>query len=290
MDYKLTLFDNHTLILNNNDSIEIYRESWNKARKKLEFPAWRKIKVEDLWYLYTNYKNKHGRSVLVYIRPILNFSEKDIDLPIHPYVLGCLLGDGGLSARAQTVMTSADPELIEKINSFVEEGSFNKHSTKYVYSLKLKPGFTRSNIRKYINSENLNVTSPYKFIPEIYKQASKNQKIEIIKGLLDTDGTVGKNGGISYSSCSERLARDFAQLVRDIGGMANVCVKIKTGYMYKGVKRYGLPAYVLHVRYPTPNSLFFLERKRQRLGETNQYSANFKIRINKMEICEQISS
>ena len=72
-----------------------------------------------------------------------------------------------------------------------------------------------------------NKTSHYKFIPKVYKNGSVKQRIEILQGLMDTDGTADSRGHISYSSVSKILANDVKELVWGLGGKATLTKKVR---------------------------------------------------------------
>jgi len=60
-----------------------------------------------------------------------------------------------------------------------------------------------------LRKNELKCTSEFKFIPNEYKYTSISDRVELLKGLMDTDGTVSKCGkDITYTSISERLAGD----------------------------------------------------------------------------------
>lgn len=68
-----------------------------------------------------------------------------------------------------------------------------------------------------------------KFIPDIYKFNSKEVRLALLQGLMDTDGYADKHNHHSYSTVSSRLAYDVAELVRGLGGYAKV-VKSQSNY------------------------------------------------------------
>ena len=100
--------------------------------------------------------------------------------------------------------------------------------------------------------------------------------------MLDTDGHVGKNGGVSFSSVSEQLAKDVSYLIRSIGGIAKICKRIPV-YTYNGVKKSGQMAYTVHIRYHSPKDLLSLDRKRNRISDNYQYSNTLKLQIKSIE-------
>lgn len=66
----------------------------------------------------------------------------------------------------------------------------------------------------------LNKRAHEKHIPQIYKFGSIDQRLELLRGLLDTDGTIKKNGGISFTTTSKQLAQDVKEVVQSLGGKA----------------------------------------------------------------------
>ena len=85
--------------------------------------------------------------------------------------------------------------------------------------------------------------SENKFIPKTYKYSSVNSRLEILKGLMDTDGSckVSRKGcfeGTEFSTISEKLCDDVIEIVNSLGGIARKKSRI-TSYTYKGIKKQG---------------------------------------------------
>lgn len=152
---------------------------------------------------------------------------EEANLPIDPYILGCLLGDGCITSNKQAPqMSSADIELIELLESklkanFGADYEIVKHcadSSHYGYSLVNGSHCSATN-QLLIELNKLGLTGHYsydKFIPEIYKNSSVNQRLETIRGLMDTDGTTHK-GRVSYCTMSPYLRDDFIYIIRSLG-------------------------------------------------------------------------
>lgn len=112
-----------------------------------------------------------------------------------------------------------------------------------------------------------------KFIPKQYLFTSVNNRIELLRGLLDTDGTIKENTGeIVFTSVSEQLIDDTTELVRSLGGSArkykrepNKKTQILNGYNV--VSR--VPIYTLTIRFFNNDfNPFFLSRKAIRFRPT----------------------
>ena len=59
-----------------------------------------------------------------------------------------------------------------------------------------------------------------KFVPDLYKHGSVEQRFALLRGLIDSDGTVTTTGSVSFSTTSIQLARDVQELVWSLGGLA----------------------------------------------------------------------
>jgi len=96
-----------------------------------------------------------------------------------------------------------------------------------------------------------------KHIPKEYLRASEWQRRALLAGLLDTDGTASKKGGITFAVTSERLAKDFLELVLSLGYQATATTK--------KVKGRTPETSVCHsVKFTTAERVFRLSRKADR--------------------------
>ena len=69
-----------------------------------------------------------------------------------------------------------------------------------------------------------------KFIPEEYLYTSTENRLELLRGLMDTDGTVKKSTGeASFTTTSKKLADGIIELVRSLGGRARICGRDRVG-------------------------------------------------------------
>lgn len=144
------------------------------------------------------------------------YEEKPIDT--DPYVLGAFLANGSLSSEYLTLST-ADEFIVRKVADILGY-AYKKNSEKnYSWSFYLSEGkkVKTSDINFY---GNLGKLSHEKFIPEEYLVNSKEVRSNLLKGLMDNDGTIGTkhNGGkVSYSTSSRGLMKDFTRLVGSLG-------------------------------------------------------------------------
>lgn len=136
------------------------------------------ISAED----YVN-ETSTGRKKRLYGYRVNGWDLPNQDLPIDPYIFGTWLGDGDSNG---TILTSADKEIVNSWKRYAKEidCDFNKLKSKYRYSLKGKE--VHNNVLLH-NLKKLNVLNN-KHIPDIYMKGSRQQRLELLAGLIDTDG------------------------------------------------------------------------------------------------------
>jgi len=197
-------------------------------------------------------------------------------LPIDPWLLGALIGDGNLTGTGSVRFSTADAEMIERVAERVGDGMEVTHAGRYDYRIVREdrghvPGLVGAQpnpLRVALEALGLSgLASDRKFIPESYLTASRERRLDLLRGLLDTDGWVERWGSIRFSTASRRLADDVAALVRSLGGWCSISEKATRYTSVAGIKLAGLPAYVCHVSHPEPRSLFLLSDKQARAPE-----------------------
>ena len=189
------------------------------------------------------------------------------ELPIHPYFLGLLLGDGSFSSQATNVsFTSADDELIEELQAHAwalgDEAVRHDSEAHCPWA-----HFRGTNTKKALEAlELFGCRSEHKHVPKVYLHASPSDRLALLRGLCDTDGSVvrqvsGKNKGVGlvaeFCTTSERLRDAVVFIVRSLGGRAYVRWKpmpmCQTGP--------GLPAWVVLLTFADGTCPFLLPRK-----------------------------
>lgn len=159
-----------------------------------------------------------------------------IKLPIHPYVLGFILGDGCISGNRPTVRVSTNredwPEIVDRLRSYLPNPNMVHEGTE----IRGAKHFRIHGLGKELKDLGLmGCKSKDKFIPELYLKSSIENRRLLLAGLLDTDGCVGSKKKISkvstYSSKSEHLRDGISYLVRSLGGLStkNESTRFKYG-------------------------------------------------------------
>jgi replicative DNA helicase len=197
-------------------------------------------------------------------------------LPVDPWLLGCLLGDGNLTGEGSVRFSTAAPEILERVAERAGAGMEVTHAGRYDYRIVRSdrgrvPGLAGSQpnpLRTALEALELSgLPSDRKFIPRSYLTASRERRLDLLRGLLDTDGWAERWGGVRLSTSSRRLAEDVAELVRSLGGWCSLSTKQPHFTNVAGMRVPGLPAWVCHISHPEPRSLFLLSDKQARVPE-----------------------
>lgn len=184
-------------------------------------------------------------------------------LPVDPYLLGAILGDGCVTASNPTItFSTADSEMISNMEVLLPDGVSIKKGDGYNYRLvstRGKPNLLLDAVRSL---GIYGTDSSTKFIPENYLMACTPDRIALLQGLMDTDGTVDKRqpSSISFCTVSEALKDGVVELVQSLGGTARVTSKIPV-LKYKGEYKKGKLAYMVSIRLPSAVQPFRLTRK-----------------------------
>jgi len=156
----------------------------------------------------------------------VNYNKKN--LSIDPYILGALIGDGSLTGSCPAVsIPNFQKEIKEEMVSRLDEGYHMRKNDypncpQYYISQKGWGGQSKKNkYQQEVLSLKLNVKSRDKFIPKTYLLGSIDQRIDLLKGLMDSDGSCDKNRS-NYHTTSKRLSMDVVELVQSLGGVAKV--------------------------------------------------------------------
>jgi predicted ATP-dependent protease len=155
-------------------------------------------------------------------------------LPLDPYTLGVILGDGGITTGTPSITTSSI-EIINSVRKVVESlglklspSSLKDKAQTYYISGKIEHKIHKNIITEILKSLGLyGLNSEEKFIPQIYKVANRQARLELLAGLIDTDGSLSCNG-FDYITKSRSLAEDVAFVVRSLGFATYIKPCIKT--------------------------------------------------------------
>ena len=205
---------------------------------------------------------RYGRNPSVFINEPLQNEDKN--LPINPYILGLWLGDG-ISLDNQIVVSDKDLQgelaQIEGVENYkLVKRKYNPTITYIQLGNKIEKvgrnGFT-NDFRKKLKEMNL---LGNKHIPMDYLLASEWQRWELLRGLMDTDGSVNKNADCEYTAINKELAENVWTLLRSLGIKATINEYDAT---LKG--RFISKKYRVVFRGEKGKRFFYLDRKQERI-------------------------
>lgn len=172
--------------------------------------------------------SKSVKHVLKWYRTSIDFPEKELDF--DPYIIGIWLGDGD---SRTTCITNQDSAILKYIaNNLQKYKCYLKYNgtprDPYCYRIN---GWKRDN--KFLTALVNNNLIMNKHIPHIYKCNSRENRLKLLAGLLDSDGSLCKDKcSFSFIQKSERLVDDVIYLCRSLG-FACYKLKCKKGCWYK---------------------------------------------------------
>ena len=143
----------------------------------------------------------------------------EVDLPVHPYVYGCWLGDG---RKKGGEISGLDDELFDRIASFGYKVGPNIGGQAHCRAS------TVYGLRTALRDANL---LGHRVIPDAYLRASYYQRLWLLRGLMDTDGSWHKaRHRAVFTTCDKALGESVRELVVSLGWKASVFQVVRTGF------------------------------------------------------------
>ena len=170
------------------------------------------------------------------VNQAIPFEEQE--LPIDPYVVGAFLGDGCCTCRDLTFSCHSDDRFIvdsiaEIYGLTTDKNSENNHSWFFHNDHFSRNGLGLERVKTkefFIELPEMMCLASDKYIPDIYKYSSIEQRWLLIQGLFDTDGSIsnGKDTdgysryNVRFTSSSKQLAEDVVEVLRSLGVEASM--------------------------------------------------------------------
>lgn len=264
--YRVT-FDDHTYVDCGLEHLWEVKTSDDRRRKKSS----RIVNTKQMLSNFVLGKNSkrpyHNYSVRL-VKPI-EFENTLQDDDLKPYLLGTLIGDGGLS-RPNIKFTTADEEILERVKQELPEtDKITKYSgDNYDYGISNKKltGQIHRQTETFLKLKEYGLqgkTSEHKFIPKKYLYSSIDNRIDLLRGLMDTDGWTDKRDcNCCFYTTSEQLAKDVTELVRSLGGKTSVTSKIGKYRKEDGTVKECKRIYILNISINI--NPFYLSRKAEK--------------------------
>ncbi len=248
--YKVTFSDG--------SSTEVSDEHlWNvqTINYRSKYPQkWDTVMTKDIKDDLFNYRGDYQYSIPM-VEPVeFNYQTT----PIPPYLLGALLGDGCLSQES-VYFSNPEIDIQNKVKSLLPEGVLLKNISDDKLNFRISIGNIGGQKNPLLDDlrdlKLIGTKSNSKFIPECYKFNTSEVRLEVLRGLIDTDGYLqvhpkGKIGClVQYTTVSKQLCEDVKFMCQSFGGTVIVNSKYPK-FTHNGLKKTGQLAYTLTIRLP----------------------------------------
>ena len=221
-----------SFLLGANDYLHLVRVGSSDAKQQ--------TKTLPMWEYQQ--QSAHFKGVHLLYRSQVDF--KGIgELPLDPYFLGLMLGDGCFK-NATPSITTPDPEIVSYCFDMAEQMNMKvrinqipgNQANSYYFSTAAGCNNPLTDILRDLDL--FDKLSSEKFIPKIYKIADRESRTKLLAGLLDTDGYM-LHKTFEYSTASKQLALDIAFISQSLGLMALPKEKVVDGQTYYRFCIYG---------------------------------------------------
>lgn len=234
----------------------------NDARKDL---GWKIRTLEQINRSLNCGDGSHNCRPNYFIPLIGHIDFPQADTPIPHYLMGALLGDGEFGLK-HVSLAAVDEEIINRVTACVQQMGGRVTKTGDIqYRLVgdgTMTGFPAKRHSPVLHAAReigiIGGAGKEKFIPDAYLFGSFNDRLALLQGLMDTDGTVDKrNGHTSFCNTSLALINGVIHLVQSLGGVATVGAAKTSSYKGKPGKQH----WKVSVSLPVEINPFSLSRK-----------------------------
>ena len=252
--YKIITDDGRETIANDEHLFSYWADYHTEPKKRLVTKTLREMLNSGLYHTAKSGVREYKYSIPTAHNPI-EFPERV--LPTDPYTLGALIGDGYLNKEKPIVNISADSRKIPVLKKIVANNgaifSFLKQKgNNYTYSFRDEKGGPIHNKDLNLPREVIHLAYE-KSVPMEYKQSSIKQRLELLQGLFDTDGstTLRKDSStikVNYTSTSKQLILDMCEILQSLGYRASYVSDNRKGKLASdGTRSYKRNCYILNV-------------------------------------------
>ena len=199
--------------------------------------GWQVLNTETLYKKGVTTSNGNRLWEIPITQPVA-FKERKVT--IDPWLLGVLLGDGTFCDREVSI-SNTEQDIIERVRQVTNSPVyFRKDRVSMIITDK---GSLHYRLLDY-GLQGLH--SWEKFIPKDYIYNSVDVRLNVLRGLVDTDGSVDRSS-VTITSTSRRLIEDCLEIVQSLGGTGKISTR-NTFYTYNGEKKPGRESYRLSLK------------------------------------------
>lgn len=232
-------------------------EARNKSGKKYGQVRTTLELLETLHHIDRTHK-RPNHSIPLVTNPI---ELPEQNLPIDPYLLGLWLGDGDSNGGKLTICSDHAEVILKHLNDKCVYNHVLDRSKPEVYKAeRIRIKNLTTQLREFNLIKN-------KHIPSHYLIGSPEQRLELLRGLMDTDGTICKRGHCTFDNTNIDLAKGVMDLAMSLG--------IKAHWHERIGKLYGVEKKTCYrVMFTTDIPVFKVKQKLERIRPVQSKSKN----------------
>lgn len=228
--YKVT-FSDRTSTLCSLD--HIWRVGWYSNKQATV--KWDDLTLKEI--MKRGLKKKNNTSGWKFRIPIPKINCWNNLVPIDPYLLGVLLGDGDLGSSSNIKVSLYEKDIFNKIKIILNNLGYDLHlcdnNKSEIKDYSIVCSTETKGFINYINNLDIRCRSIEKHIPQEYLFTTFENRIKLLQGLFDTNGYIDSHNNFIFTTSSPKLSEDFAFLVRSLGGTDTIVEK-PSGYKHNG--------------------------------------------------------
>lgn len=267
--FKLTLNDGSSVHCDEN-----HLWTWQTEQARFRGNGYKTTSVVDMKkHLDAGYKRA---KVMLPDNPVTNFDTAawySYAERINPYLLGALIGDGSLHNNFS--FSNTEKDVLAKVDFILK----NEYEGKLVSIKGCNYRINSTKLRQLLVANGMRVLSISKRVPLEYLTAPRHIRLQLLAGLIDTDGSVTKGtANIEYSTSSEELAYQVKYLVRSLGGTARV-VSRNSAYVKDGLRVSCHTSYRVYIKQPKDVMFFFSDKHLSRYKQGRAFARNYVVSI-----------
>ena len=215
-------------------------QTWDKAARKSEGrrihrPPQRRVPPQSMPRSFPSVRTteevkatlrvSRGREVNHSIPTTLPLKLPDASLPVDPYVLGLWLGDGDSQSATLTVGNADLTDILWQLmvrGVSIGRTVQDRKTGVWRVPIGIKPA-SRDSTGRFAANDSIHSRLKSagllknKHIPEVYLRASPQQRLDLLAGLMDSDGYCSRSGHVEFTSTNESLSVGVLELVRSLG-------------------------------------------------------------------------
>jgi len=206
----------------------------------------------------------------------VNYPQND-DIEISPYMIGALIGNGCLTSSVSITCAKEDKWIVDRCSRELKipHRIVEDKNISFYFRKSLAKKSYKNPVKSKLEELDLMYKKSYcKLIPEKYLRSSVKDRIDLLQGLMDTDGYINKDGStIQLGVRNEKLVLQVKELIESLGGRITNNKKFLPKNTTAGL--YGKYHFNLTFKLPETIVPFSLPRKVKRISNKTKGSFRY---------------